>query len=157
MDGKPCSTLSRDTRAYTSSAPCDGDVSILSAACGYDAFNFARCTSACHCRYGYSCISLAHTGVFSSSPPAMEITSWPLGKRRVPATRGTVTRSARRRCESDNSAPHWVHDTVLSRGAACCAPTTTARSDSAWCGFSSSEWLSVSVANPVSFLHCGQT
>src|SRR5713226_4254233 len=109
IDGRPCSTLSRETRAYTSSEPCDGADSILFAASGYAAFNFARCTSACHCKYGYSCISLAHTGVFSSSPPAMEMTSWPFGTRCVPTTRGTVTRSALRRFALLSSAPHDGH------------------------------------------------
>src|SRR6266478_6834311 len=108
MDGKPCSTLSRDTRAYTSSAPCDGADSILFATHGYAAFNLARCTSACHCKYGYSCISLAQTGVFSSRPPAMEMTSWPLGTRCVPTTRGTVTRSALRMFSSARSALQYL-------------------------------------------------
>src|SRR6202790_2722985 len=123
MEGKPCSTLSRETRAYTSSAPCDGDVSILSAAWGYAAFNFARCTSACHCRYGYSCISFAQTGVFNSRPPAMEMTSWPFGTRRDPTTRGTVTRSALRRFSSCNSAPQPEHVAdSLGAGLACPDP-----------------------------------
>src|SRR5882757_5293444 len=117
MDGKPCSTLSRETRAYTSSAPCDGDVSILSAACGYAAFNFARCTSACHCRYGYSCISFAHTGVFSSSPPAIEITSCPFGTRRVPVTRGTETLSALRKSFSSKAAPQPEQEPPLDASA----------------------------------------
>src|SRR5271168_4999986 len=43
----------------------------------------------------------------------MEITSWPFGTRRVPTMRGTVTRSALRRCASPISAPHEVHDNAL--------------------------------------------
>src|SRR5215475_7540874 len=101
--------LNRETRAYTSSAPCDGEVSILFAACGYAAFNLERCTSVCHCRYGYSCISFAQTGVFNSSPPAIEITSCPFATRRVPTTRGTLTRSAVRISPAVSPAPHPEH------------------------------------------------
>jgi hypothetical protein len=49
----------------------------------------------------------------------MEITSWPLGTRRVPTTRGTVTRSALRKFSSRSSAPQLeqLGTVVILRGA----------------------------------------
>ncbi len=38
----------------------------------------------------------------------MEMTSWPLGTRCVPTTRGTVTRVALRKCASVSASPQYL-------------------------------------------------
>src|ERR1700722_20925575 len=79
-----------------------------------------------HCRYGYSCISPAQGGVFSSRPPTIVITSWPLGTRRRVSTEGTVTVSAATKLSEVRKAPHWSHATAAfpsdSRGTALPCP-----------------------------------
>src|SRR6202795_439572 len=62
-----------------------------------------------HWTYGYSCISLAHGGVFISSPPTMVITSWPFGTRRRVCAAGTVIVSAATKSSSVSSAPQSEH------------------------------------------------
>src|SRR5271154_7551243 len=58
-----------------------------------------------HCRYGYSCISFAHGGVFSSKPPTMVTTSCPFGTRSRVSAVGIVTTSAGTQSSSSKAAP----------------------------------------------------
>src|ERR1700722_2677993 len=75
-----------------------------------------------HCRYGYSVISPAHGGVFSSRPPTMVITSWPLGTRRRVSTEGTVTVSAATKCSEVRNAPQVAQAILpVPTLATCCA------------------------------------
>src|ERR1700722_1109193 len=75
-----------------------------------------------HCRYGYSVISPAHGGVFSSRPPTMVITSWPLGTRRRVSTEGTVTVSAATKFSEVRNAPQVAQAILpVPTLATCCA------------------------------------
>src|SRR5271166_1753938 len=64
-----------------------------------------------HCKYGYSCISLAHTGVFSSSPPTTEITSCPFATRRTSVITGTATLGAALKCSGPKAEPQLLQIT----------------------------------------------